>query len=281
MSNIDTSIKNEAVIPTVDSRLFEGHEDARFAVGMLAIGNEVLSGFDDEYYGYLKLRARVYVDQTRMISPDLVRPDGTETDEDDARSVHFGLLERAERGARVIGGLRLITKTEEDNRPLPIEEFFPDVFGDDPAPLMATEASRYIVRHEDPAVQRRLSDPLFTAAVSFIIAHRLGPTYGVVEEGVEASLRMKGIPLKRVADPKFVPEYAADNLGIEIDTDMLAQLTERRRPGAIAEMLAREGDFVYFDTAAPSAPTPPPAPASTPTRQRHLRTLRSPIRAAA
>lgn len=246
MSNIDRSVTNGDVIPIIESQVFDEHPEARFAVGMLAVGNEIIPGRENEFHGYLRLRANVYADQTRMISPDLVRADGTEVDEDDSRAAHFAIVENHDRGTRIVGAFRLIQKLEEDPRPLPIEEFFADVFADKPAPLGATEASRYICRHEIARVQRGLTDPLFSAGVAYVLGRNLGPTFGVVEPVVETDLNAKGIPIRRIADPKYVPEYADDNLGIEIDVPKLGRILELKNPGTLAHMNEIEGDLAYF-----------------------------------
>lgn len=256
MSRIDHSISNEAVIPVIQTpEIFDEHPEAQFAAGIIAIGSEVVPGCEEVFHGYGQLRAEVYARQTRMIDPELVREDGTETDEDDARSIHFAVVENTgqpgdkERTQRVVGALRLIIKDEINPAPLPVEEFFPEAFEQEPAAMPSTEASRYICRHEDPRVQNWLSGPLFYGAVSYIVAHGLGETYGVVEPPVEARLKRFGMDLERVADPKWVEEYKDDNLAFRVDVAKLAEafgLTTEQ----LAEMREAEGTFSF--------PAPPP-----------------------
>jgi N-acyl-L-homoserine lactone synthetase len=234
MSHIDTSVTNTEVIPVFETDLFDGHEESRFAIGIIALGDEITPGCEAEFGAYLRLRAKVYADQTNMIGKDQVREDGTETDVDDSRSIHFGLFEQHAIGARAVGAIRIIMKTEEDDRPLPIEDFFPDTFADGKAPVGAVEASRYIARHESAAIQETLSTPLFSGVLAFVSAHNLGPLYGVVEPKVEKSLTSKGVPLERVAEPVFVPEYNADNLGILVDSDEHVRRIFGREPGVRA-----------------------------------------------
>jgi len=93
MSLIDTQVTNEMVMPRIETDIFVGHEAARFAVGILAVENEVVANRHEEYLGYLRLRANVYADQTNIIPKEQVLADGTERDKDDIRSVHFAVIE--------------------------------------------------------------------------------------------------------------------------------------------------------------------------------------------
>jgi len=247
MSSIDLSISNTEVIPLVETDMFHGHEATSFAVGMLAIGDEALPSRDAEYHGYLRLRAGVYAAQTNIISRELVRADGTETDEDDARSVHFGEFEYKPSGIRAVGALRLITKTEQDSRPLPVEKFFPEVFADKPAPLGAVEVSRYICRHESRTIQSELKWPLYTEALGYFMTHNLGPAYGVIEEKIESALLAGGVPLTRIAQPRYVPEYASDNVAVQIDTQILARMMGMNQDNAAQVVRANEQNFTYFN----------------------------------
>lgn len=225
MSALNPNITNDLVIPSVQSRLFLGNQAARFAVGMIAHGETIMPGMSAEYLGYLRLRANVYADQTNMIPKDVVAADGTEKDIDDPRSVHFAVVENGGKNKRVVAAMRLIIKSDADPRALPIEEFFAEeAFADGPAPLGSTEVSRYICRHEDPKIERQLKWPLYTAALTYVMDNNIGPTYAVVEEFLEKGLKKTGVPITRIAPPKFVPEYNDFNMGIEIDTDLLGQL---------------------------------------------------------
>jgi N-acyl-L-homoserine lactone synthetase len=244
MSKIDSSITNHDVIQCLDTEVFIGKETARFAVGMIAIGDEIIAGREKEYAAYLRLRAGVYVGQTNMLSAVDLDENGTDRDANDARSVHFAVIENGISSPRVVASMRLIIKSKEESGPLPIEEFFPEAF-DEPAPLMSNEVSRYICRHEDQTTQNELKWPLYTAALTYIIGHQLTPTYGVVEEPLEKSLENNKVPVSRIADPKYLEEYAALNLGLKIDTDRLAQqmgLTIK----AIESIKHNEGNYIYL-----------------------------------
>ncbi len=246
MSLIDTRITNEMVIPTIESNIFDGHEDARFAAGIIAVGGAIVEGRDQEYLGYLRLRANVYADQTNMISKDQVLEDGTERDGDDKRSVHFAVIENIVGNHRVVAAMRLIIKSHEDSRPLPIEEYFPEAFDDKRAPERSIEVSRYICRHERQSVQSELKWPLYTQGLSYAMTNNLGPTFAVVEAPLENQLRGIGIALNRIAEPKFVAEYNADNLAIEIDTKKVARMMGLDKDKSIAAALAAQNKMTYF-----------------------------------
>lgn len=223
MSNVDPSITNSMVIPSIETDLFRGHEDVRFGIGLLAVGSVALPGRESALDGYHILRGGVYARQTRMISTDLLNRDGSEYDRDDSRSAHFGVIENSIDGQRVVGAMRLIIKAPRDPRELPIEQFFPEAFDpSEPAPLLSIEVSRYIARHEVRAIERLLTNPMLTASLAHVISHDLGPTYAVVESLTRRRLIGQGIPVRDIAPQKFVKEYADKNLAIHIDTEQLA-----------------------------------------------------------
>jgi len=260
MSRIDTTVTNEAVIPVIEAQIFNASPEHQFAIGMLATGYELVDDRGGIFTGYLRLRANVYASQTNMIPGNEVRPDGTEKDADDSRSTHWAILERAreqeqELGfqglARVVASIRTIEKTATDQRPLPIEVFFPEAFTA-PLPLGAVEVSRYICRHENPIIQSRLSAPLFSAVVGHIQSKGFSPTFGVVEEKVEQRLERYGVPMQRIALPKFVPEYAADNLGFSVDIQAMAEFMGLDNPEALAKIRSEQRKWSYFNIEAPS-----------------------------
>lgn len=247
MSTINHNITHDLVIPNIHTRLFAGHETARFAVGMIANGDSIMQERGQEYLGYLRLRANVYADQMQFIPKEEVAEDGTETDRDDSRSVHFAIIENAGKNKRVVAAMRLITKSKEDARPLPIEEFFHDeAFADEEAPIGSTEVSRYICRHENPKVMRQLKWPLYTAGLTYVTAKNLGPTFAVVEKFLEIGLNKTGIPISRIAEPKFVPEYNSHNMGIKIDTHLLGQLMGITTSTSPSRLTTHEA-FTYLD----------------------------------
>lgn len=251
MSRINPLVSTESVIPLLDTDVFAEHETAGFAVGLLAVGHEVVPGREEELTAYLRLRANVYATQTQMISQELVKEDGTETDEDDGRSIHFAVIENGrgregeDKANRLVSALRLIVKSPEDDRPLPVETFFPEAFPN-PLPHGAVEVSRYICRHEVKSVQEFLKWPLYTKGLTHIASHNLGPTYGVVEPALERGLRRQFVPVERLGEPKFIPEYDAPNLPILIDTNLLMRRMEGLNPGMMQQAIETGQQFAFI-----------------------------------
>ena len=114
----------------------------------------------------------------QFTTADKLNPDGSESDYDDSRSVHIGLIENDRVGGRqrMIGAMRLIIKQSADDDPLPIEHHFPMPFDEAPAPALSAEVSRLICEHEEVAVQARFKWPLFTAGFAYT-KHTLWPRY--------------------------------------------------------------------------------------------------------
>lgn len=233
------------VIPRITTDLFKGNESARFAVGLIAVGHEARLGLEAEFTGYLQLRARVYGEQAQFIPKEQIAPDGTERDHNDSRSIHFGMIENMPNFQRVVAAMRLIHKQNEQE-PLPVETFFPEVFEEKQAPLNSIEVSRFICQHEDSAVQNELKWPLFSTVVSHIISTNLGPTYGVVETVLEKSLKANRVPIKRLGELKFIPEYNTENMPIEINTTLLAKILEKHNPRAVEDLKKSTGKMVFF-----------------------------------
>jgi N-acyl-L-homoserine lactone synthetase len=234
-------ITNTEVIPRFKSDLFTDHEQAQFAVGLLAEGGNSL--YSEEIRAYHQLRAEVYARQTHMLPLDRVQPDGGEYDANDPRSIHLAILENGGEFQRVVASMRLILR---GGKPLPIEGFFLDVFADNPAPETSCEVSRYITRHEDLSVQENLRWPLFQKALAETMSRNLDPAFAVVEPYLARILRLKRIPVQELAKPVWVEEYNTYNVPIVIDIERLAERMERLSPGALAAMMAAQGDFVYF-----------------------------------
>ncbi len=230
------------VIPELRSDVFVGHEQARFAVGQVAEGDN--SFYTEEDLAYHRLRANVYVHQTRMISEEYIAPNGGEYDEEDARSAHMVVLENCGDEQRLVGSMRLILRGRGGQ--LPIEKFFPDIFDHDPAGVTSCEVSRYITRHEEESVQREISWALFQRTMATAINHQLGPMYAVVDPALSRIMRLKRVPIKELAPPARVEEYNSTSLPVAIDLGLFAERLENRAPGTLFDMMAHEREFTYF-----------------------------------
>ncbi len=212
-------------IPIVESHIFDGHEDAHFAVGAVAVDNKVINGYQEEFSGAAKLRANTYVDLGYVDSDDLDE-NGTELDLDDKRSIHFVVAEQiaSEGLVRIVANMRLIAKT--DSEPLPVERFFPDVFTDIDVPEGSAEVSRLITRHENARVQNLLKWPLFIAGLKHVDQNGLGPVFGLLAPTLTRSLVVQRVPVKPLADAKYIEEINFTKQPVKIEVDRLRQVID-------------------------------------------------------
>lgn len=241
-------ITKTEVIPVGPSQIFD-QSDAKFAVGMLAIADQPLLGRELDYASYFDLRRKVYVDETSQLSLDDLAEDGTDRDVDDARSVAFGAFENLGSGmVRTVGAMRLIMKgfgvDSEAQRPLPIEEFCPDIFGDAPAPAKTTEVSRLIAHHENARTQEAIRKKVYAAGLAYVMNHDLGPTYAVVEPWFFSSLE-GNVPARAIGVPRYIEHYLDENLPIQVLTGELADQIEVEHPGRLEHMRKVEGAMTY------------------------------------
>ena len=248
-------VRNEEVIPLIDSRAFEGHETSRFALGIVAVGSGITPGLENEFNGYMLLRGNTYGLQKGFIPLEYLNQDGSEKfDSDDERSVHFAVIENANKSPRVIGAMRLIIKSREHPEELPVEVHYPEVFKDSgPSNLLSTESSRLISRHEDRRLSMAAKWTLFAAGVSYVVNNDLGPVYGVVEERLALGLRHEGMPLMQLAKPEFIEDFNATKQPIRIDIPGLMQHLREDKPGLLESMSELDTGFVYSGSIEPGA----------------------------
>lgn len=234
-----------AQIPIVRSDVFKTETNARFALGVVANQGEVIPGYKDEFYGAAQLRGRVYLAKDFVTPQDLDENMAEKPDLDDERSVHFVILERmaiTNAMARVVGNIRLIVKGENGEQ-LPVERFYDDQFGENPAPARSTEVSRLICRHEDGTIQNALKWPLFMAGVEYVEQNDLGPVYGLLDPKLANSLIMQKVPVEPLAEAKYIPEIMAAKQPVEIDVPRLSRIM-----GSIGskQVVPKEGGFSFL-----------------------------------
>lgn len=226
-------------IPSFPPTLFENeYQSARFAVGIVAIGSEVLHGLENEFDGYALERTRRYLAENYITEADL-NSDGTELDEEDNRAVHFTVVENMVDYARTAGTMRLIIKSGLKNSLLPIESMYPEAF-DNPAQVGSVESSRV------SANRTLLTKLLFASGVNYVQHHRLGPVYGVVKPDFEQALNRNGISVLPLADPKYVPEINAIKQPILVDLPRVeSNFLVSDQAALFEEMRRLDGGFVY------------------------------------
>jgi N-acyl-L-homoserine lactone synthetase len=231
------------VIPTIDSQAFAGSSE-EFAVGMIGEGTSALPGLANEFQGYLRLRAGVYLRQMGMLPPQCMSPDGTERDAEDERSVHFAVLARAGDRARVAAAMRVVHKSAAPLGALPVERLFPQAFANRPAPPSSAELSRLISRHEDDRVKPLLTWALFGAALPYAAEYGFPPIFALVRPSLATRLAASGVDVTRIAEPRLIPDYGGTYVAVSIRVEALARRNTRAAAGAEAFV---PGRFSYFD----------------------------------
>ena len=234
-------ISNKEAIPVIKTDIFEESDGMPLAITRVST-EDMLRGDNPIALGYAQLRANVYIDQTRMISESYRRADGGEDDADDLRSLHYvGLEDRGNGEAAVIASMRLIHQTDET--PLPINELFEDELRGKNVGPGAFEVSRYIAKSEIRRNSIMSKAAITGVGLSHAIENGWGPCLAVVESPIEADLARMGVPVERIADPKFIEEYNDTNVGIEID---LPEFANRIGHEALKTMYIEEGGVYFF-----------------------------------
>ena len=230
----------ELYTPEIKTTLFESdHLFDEYATGIVALGSNPRNGLENEYAGYLLLRGNVYAYQEHYMPIEDLNPDGTESDSEDSRSVHLTVIENTlNSSGKVVGAMRLIVKSETDFRTLPVEEHYPEAFSDKEVPMMGIEVSRLI----GPGLIKWL---LFAAGVNYAAENKLGPVLAVVKESLANALDNIGVPVIRLAPPKYVREYNSSKLPIMVNVEGLTQTLYREKTDVVKEMERIGDDFVY------------------------------------
>lgn len=224
----------EELTPEVSSDVFLFQPQAQFWIGVPALGNNI--HMPNEAVAYGQLRANVYIDENHFLDESVRRPDGTESDADDARSIHYAVLQdtkEAFRLPKVIGAARLIQKRDETDI-LPVEKLFPDVFASRPAPVNSVEASRFISRHRDRDLQSKVSLSLIRSMVMEAYAEGSPYIYAVVEQHLVHLFQKIGLPLDQLAEARPIEEYNNTlNMPLRFDPRKIVETAQADTEGAL------------------------------------------------
>ncbi|WPO85652.1 GNAT family N-acyltransferase [Herbiconiux sp. KACC 21604] len=247
VSRIDKSVSNAAVIPVITgSPAFLSDPDARLATGIIGINGIARPGFEEVYRQHFEFRRRVYVEQTGQLDPSDLSDDGLDRDEDDARSVTFAVLENAPEGVRIVGVARTIIKgADGESRPLPVEDFCPELFANDPLADGSVEVSRVIARHERVAMQELVQWHLFALMSSYFTAHDVGRTFAIIEPWLERHLAGV-LAISRIGEPRYIEHYLDYNLPVEFDLDGSAARINERNATILGQLIEADGSLEYF-----------------------------------
>ncbi|WP_291048087.1 hypothetical protein [Herbiconiux sp.] len=247
MSRIDRSVSNAAVIPVIaHSPAFQLDPEARLATGIIGVNGVARPGFEDAYRQHFEFRRLVYVEQTGQLDPSDLSDDGLDRDVDDSRSVTFAVLENAPEGVRIVGVARTIIKgADGEDRPLPVEEFCPELFADDPLDAGSVEVSRVIARHERVAMQELVQWHLFALMSSYFSSHDVGRTFAIIEPWLERHLAGV-LAISRIGEPRYIEHYLDYNLPVEFDLAGSAARINERNATILGQLIAADGALEYF-----------------------------------
>ncbi len=217
------------------NEIFENHQNAVFWIGKVALGTEVI--LPDYYDSLLKFRGKWYVNELHYLTEDQIDTFGRESDLDDKRSVHFAVVENDQidnnTQARVIGSGRVISKTSWDE-PLPVEQYFPEIFNKRPLEPGSVEVSRFIARHEDRQTQHIVALALIRAMTHYSVESKVRADYCIIEEPLLNLLTSIGIPVEKLAEPKDIPEYGGQLYPVRINPYEILDSVKHDMSGTIA-----------------------------------------------
>ncbi|MGC0370227.1 hypothetical protein [Microbacterium sp. SLBN-111] len=208
MSTITRRVPNSAVTPLVRADVFADHPTSRFAVRALGRGLHA----DPFGVAALELRTRVYTEQTHMLDEnDLIG--GLDIDDDDDRSYGFLAMENRPDGPRAVGYTRVIERLGRDRRPLPADALYDlDLDGE------GVEVSRYISRVGDADGQAQVLREILRPTIAHIRQRGMDDhVYAIVEPPLARVLRMMGVGVTEVSEPRRIEEYRGVNLAIRLD----------------------------------------------------------------
>lgn len=206
---------------------------SRRTTGLIASGGVPVPGSEEAYRRFLELRREIYVDEAGFLAAEH-GSDGRETDEDDARSLAFAVVEECAGELRIRAALRLIvkgraTRAVTDDR-LPVERYWPEVFGSSPAPEPSVEVSRLIARHEDRAAQHASVLELYAAVLAFLDEAGIRSAYGLIDPVLERLLRLS-LTATRIGERRWIGAYRSHNVAIVIEVPPIRRLS-RWLPGS-------------------------------------------------
>lgn len=235
MTTTETINYGERLGVSVPVEIFASHADSAFWVGKVAMGSTVIKPV--YYDGLSRLRAKVYVDEMHFLTPEHLDTFGRESDQDDARSAHFAVIENASlennNSARVVGSARLILKGEND-RTLPIENYFPEIFNGNPLEAKSIEVSRFIARHENRQTQHTIALALIRAMTHYSIDANLKEAYCIIETPLLNLLTSIGVPIEMLGGSKEIDEYGGVLFPVRINPYEIIDSIRRDITGKIA-----------------------------------------------
>lgn len=215
--------------------LFDQYPKAAFWIGRVSTEGSIHQ--PEEFDNLTRFRRQVYVDELEFLGREHVDPLGREIDEDDARSTNFVVFSQGSaenlqvEDSKVVGSARIIVKTEED-KPLPIESYFPELFEDQPLSKMTGEVSRFIARDANRERQHRISLALMRAIAYHSVNNQLGEGYCMIEQPLLRLLKVTGIPIDVLGEPKEITEYNGILIPVKLEAGRLIGTAKSSKAGS-------------------------------------------------
>jgi len=232
------------------NELFRFSPESTYWVGRVTTQGEVHNPL---YWDRLAKFRSIYVD-LGFKSPESLDEEGRLTDDYDSISDNFAVVENTPDGEgfkdTIVGSGRLIVKDAATL--LPIEDEFPELFGDSPIPPGYAEASRFIAKHEKKFMQRMISASVLRALTFRSIGAEIDEVYCMVEVGLKRMLAEKvGLPVEQLTeDPKDIPSQGGALYPIAIKP---AEVLESLRNGESAEKQGVSSYKQFFGSAVDSS----------------------------
>lgn len=210
------SIRIDDLLPRVQTDLFADNPGSQFWVGQ--VGDLGGVQYDEDLFeSVARLRANVYIDEKQYLGEEARNDDGTESDEDDMRAIQFAAFENlGDRTVRTVASGRMILKISDDD-PLPIEQYFPEVFDPGIPTIGSIEISRFISRHPDKLTQHIASLAIIRAMAFTCSDMEVVTDYCIIEKPLLDMLNLIDLPVVELGNPKDVPEQNGILYPIEIN----------------------------------------------------------------
>jgi len=236
---VDRATRIDNLLPRVKTDLFQDNQDAQFWVGQVGGLNGVQND-PDLFASVAQLRANVYIDEKHYLGEEVRQNDGTESDEDDLRSIQFAAFENLQDGlVRTVASGRMILKATE-TEPLPIEKYFPEVFEPGIPTVGSIEISRFISRHPNRLTQH-IASLAIIRAMAFSSSKMEVPTnYCIIEKPLLDMLNFIGLPVVELGEAKDIPEQNGVLYPIDINPHKILERGEQAEYATLNTYFADE-----------------------------------------
>lgn len=195
-------------LPSLSQDVFAEHPRASYMVALVAVGDEVI--MPEAFDAYRQLRLSKYEEFGWLDEKDAELNNGVRIerlDRYDSTSEHTAVIKNVHGGRpRVVAvGRSIIKATAEDL--LPVEEVYPEYFGDTPVPIGSNEVSRLISASHNRPERALASMAVQRAITASCVRQDYGPTFAMIEGYLADRLKKTRFPHDMVTDFKPIEHY--------------------------------------------------------------------------